>query len=452
MSETGPVADGSGPRKTWLERALTPVADVRAGEGLSVLLMALTMVLLLGSYYMLKTVREALILSEGGAAVKTYSSAGQALLLLFLVPAYGAFASRVNRIALVRWVTLFFVSNVVVFIVLGRAGVHLGIPFFLWVGIFNVMVVAAYWGFANDIYSPEQGKRLFAVVGLGTNLGAWMGSAWASHLVKLVGPYGVMGAAAAVLVACVGAAQVVSGRQARLAPREATVVADQPLAKVGGFELIFKDRYLLMIAALIVVLNVANTLGEYLLGKMVVVESIARLGSDPALLEERQKFIGAFYGEFFSYANLASFLLQTFAVSRIIKFVGVGGALFFHPVIAFLGYLSMVRVPSLGVVSAVKVLDNSTDYSLGNTAKQALWLPTSREAKYKAKQAVDSFFMRAGDVLAAGAVFVGERLAFTVPVFAAVNVGLAVVWLVIVGRLAPENRRRMGEANAPSAA
>ena len=96
-------------------------------------------------------------------------------------------------------------------------------------------------------------------------------------------------------------------------------------------------------------------------------------------------------------------------------------------------------------------LDNTIDYSLGNTAQQALWLPTSREAKYKAKQAVDSFFMRAGDVLAAGLVFVGERLAFTVPTFAAFNVGLAVVWTLILARLAPENQRRMEEAAAKAA-
>ena len=436
-------------RKSRLERALTTVADVRPGEGLPVLLMAFTMVLLLGSYYMLKTVRESLILSEGGAAIKTYSSAGQALLLLILVPAYGAFASRVNRIALVRWVTLFFAANVVLFFLLGRAGVRLGIPFFLWVGIFNVMVVAAYWGFANDIYTPEQGKRLFAIVGLGSNLGAWLGALGAAWLVQQFGPYGLMLIAAVVLVACVLMAQVVHRKQAGGAPRAA--VADRPLGKEGGFELIFKDRYLLLIAALIVVLNVANTLGEYLLSKMVVAESIARLGADPASLDARRKFIGAFYGDFFSFVNLASFLLQTVAVSRIIKFVGVGGAMFFHPVVAFLGYLGMARFPSLGVVEAVKMADNSIDYSLGNTAKQALWLPTSREAKYKAKQAVDSFFMRAGDVLAAGVVFVGEILAFTVPAFAAVNVGLATIWLVIISRLAPENRRRMAAAQSPEA-
>jgi ATP:ADP antiporter, AAA family len=142
------------------------------------------------------------------------------------------------------------------------------------------------------------------------------------------------------------------------------------------------------------------------------------------------------------------FLVQMLAVSRIIKFLGVGGALFIHPLIALVGYGSVFFSPSLGFVRNVKVLDNATDYSLNNTLKQALWLPTSREAKYKAKEAVDAFFMRAGDVLAAGLVFVGERLAFAIPTFAAVNVGLAVVWFLVLGRLAPENRRRMMEAMA----
>ena len=137
-----------------------------------------------------------------------------------------------------------------------------------------------------------------------------------------------------------------------------------------------------------------------------------------------------------------------FAVSRIIKFVGVAGAMFFHPAVALLGYFALTRVPTLAVAGMAKFFDNTIDYSLGKTAQQALWLPTSREAKYKAKQAVDAFFMRAGDVLAAGLVLLGERLAFAVPTFAAVNVGLAVVWTLILTRLAPENRRRMNETPA----
>ncbi len=76
----------------------------------------------------------------------------------------------------------------------------------------------------------------------------------------------------------------------------------------------------------------------------------------------------------------------------------MGKALFIHPIVALAGYLLMLRAPSLQLMSMLKIADNSIDYSLGNTTKQALWLPTSREAKYKAKQAVDSFFVRMGDV------------------------------------------------------
>src|SRR6476661_4657930 len=118
--------------KGTLERLLSPIADVRRGEAPSVLLMALTMFLILAAYYLLKTAREMFILSEGGAEVKSYSSAGQALLLLVLVPAYGAFASRVNRTQLVQCVTLFFAGNLVLFLLAIGAGLHVGVVFFLW--------------------------------------------------------------------------------------------------------------------------------------------------------------------------------------------------------------------------------------------------------------------------------------------------------------------------------
>jgi AAA family ATP:ADP antiporter len=424
---------------------------VRPGEGVTVVLMALNLFLVLTAYYMLKTIREALILTEGGAAVKTYSSAGQALLLLGLVPAFGALASRVKRVLLLRAVTLFFIANVVLFFLAGVGGLHVGVPFFIWVGIFNVMIVAQYWALANDVYTPDQGKRLFAVVALGSNVGAWLGALGAGWIIRHVGPYRLMLVAAAVLGCCVVVAEVVNRREADRARAGKAKEAEQPLGKEGGFELIAKDRYLLLIALLIVILNVVNTTGEYILGKFVVAESVARFGSEEATVDERQKFIGGFYGDFFSYVNLASFLLQMFAVSRIIRILGVGGAMFVHPLVAFVGYLSVFRWPGLMAARICKTFDNTIDYSLGKTAQQALWLPTSREAKYKAKQAVDAFFMRAGDVIAAGLVFLGERMAFAMPTFAAVNVGLAVVWALILSRLAPENRRRMEQADAQAA-
>ncbi|HET9316406.1 MAG TPA: translocase [Vicinamibacteria bacterium] len=446
--DAGPDGDG---RLTFLERVLRIITEVHPGEGVTVVLMALNLFLVLTAYYMLKTIREALILTEGGAAVKTYSAAGQALLLLVLVPAFGVLASRVRRVMLLRAVTLFFVANIVLFFLAGISGLHVGVPFFVWVGIFNVMIVAQYWALANDIYTPEQGKRLFAVVALGSNVGAWLGALWAGDLIRRLGPYRLMLIAAGVLAACVAVAEVINLRQAERARTVEGAVAEQPLGREGGFELIWKDRYLLLIALLIVVLNVVNTTGEYILGKFVVAESIARFGATEATLDARQKFIGGFYGQFFSYVNLASFLLQMFAVSRIIRILGVGGAMFVHPLVAFVGYLSVFRWPGLMAARICKTFDNTIDYSLGKTAQQALWLPTSREAKYKAKQAVDAFFMRAGDVISAGLVFMGERLALAMPTFAAINVGLAVVWALILSRLAPENRRRMEEAAARAA-
>jgi ATP:ADP antiporter, AAA family len=438
------MTDGveQGPR-TLGQRLLAPIADVRRNEVTSVLLMTLLMFLILAAYYLLKTAREVFILSEGGAEVKSYSSAGQAVLLLFLVPAYGAFASRVNRVQLVQWVTLFFISNVALFLLALGAGMHIGIAYFLWVGIFNLMVIAQFWAFAADLYSPDQGKRLFPLIGVGASLGAWVGSLRAGQLMAF-GPRRLMVTAAVTLFVCVLLARVVN----RVTQRDASTTAkaasdDKPLAAGNGFAMIFADRYLMLIAALAVLINVVNTTGEYLYGRYVVE---AALVAHPADEAAREQFIGAAYSSLFSTVNLVGFLLQMFVVSRVFKLLGVGKSLFIHPVVALLGYLMMLRAPSITTMGWFKVADNSLDYSLGNTTKQALWLPTSREAKYKAKQAVDSFFVRMGDVLQAALVFIGERLAFAVPTFAAVVLVLVGGWLGVVGLLNAQLRAKAAQA------
>src|SRR5262245_13523202 len=195
--------------KGLLERMLAPIADVRRGEALSALLMALTMFLILFAYYLLKTAREVFILAEGGAEVKSYSSAGQALLLLGLVPAYGKLASAVNRVQLIQWVTLFFVANLGLFMLALGAGLHIGIVYFLWVGIFNVMVIAQFWAFANDLYTQDQGKRLFPLIGVGSSLGAWAGSLRAGSLIDTAGPSRLLLGGAVLLAGCVVLARIV---------------------------------------------------------------------------------------------------------------------------------------------------------------------------------------------------------------------------------------------------
>ena len=429
--------------KGRLERFLSHFADVRAGEGVEVLLLALNLFLLLAAYYMLKTAREVLILTEGGAEVKAYSAAGQALLLLGVVPLFGAVASRVNRVRLVTGVTLFFASNLAVFIVLGKLGVHEGIPYFLWVGIFNVMVIAQLWAFANDLYHPKQGERLFPLVGLGSSVGAWLGALAATKMIRGIGPYGLMTAAALLLVCCAGLTWWIDRRHVRQPEQRSKAVSEKPLAKEGGFQLILRDRYLMLMALLVVLLNVVNTSGEFLLGKLVVAEAARAFPNAATMLAERQQFIGEFYGTFFGWVNVTGLVLQTFFVSRIFKAIGAGGALFLGPCIALVGYSVILLTPILGFVRVLKILDNSVDYSVQNTARQALFLPLSREAKYKAKAAIDAFFMRFGDVLQAGIVYAGTALGFALSSFAALNLAFTGAWFLIAAGLAREYKRRL---------
>jgi AAA family ATP:ADP antiporter len=426
------MTGGKTPHRTLGERLLAPIAEVRQSEVQGVVLQALIMLLLMGAYYMLKTARESLILAHGGAEVKTYSSAAQALILLVLIPAYGALATRVDRARLLGFVTLFFVADLVLFALFGRSIPHIAVVYFLWVGLFNVVVIAQFWAFASDVYTPDQGKRLFPVIGLGSTLGAWIGATRASSIIAVVGPYRVMIGAAAVLGVCVALAVIVHRGRKRRAPPQKRHEADQPLGKAGAFELIRKDSYLLSIAMLMIVVNIATTSSDYLVGRLLVEEADLRFGSDT---EARERFIGATYGRLYSYINLGGFLMQLLLVSRVFRHIGVLNALFIHPIIALAGSLLMVGRPSIQVMGWFRVADASTDYSLDNTARQALWLPTSREAKYKAKQAIDSFFVRVGDMLQAGIVYAGNALAFGIQAFAALNAVMVVAWLVIVFRL-----------------
>lgn len=422
-------AQPSRPDASIIQRLLSPIAEVRKDEVASVLLLTLIMFLVLGAYYMLKTAREVFILTEGGAEVKSYSSAGQALLLLMLVPAYGAVASRLDRTRLVQWVTLFFASHLAIFLGALASGHRIAVPFFLWLGIFNLMVIAQFWAFANDLYTEEQGKRLFPLIGAGSSLGAWVGSVRAGQVVQTLGTQRLLLAGATVIAVCAILARFVD----RVRPGGGGTRAGgaRPLERGGGFALVISDRYLMSIAALTLILNVVNTSGEYLFARYVVSASVAAHGSGPESTALREAYVGRVYASYFSAVNLTGFILQLFVVSRLFKFLGIGRSLLVHPLLALGGYLFMLRGGSMPLMSTLKIADNSLDYSLGNTTRQALWLSTSREAKYKAKQAIDAFVVRIGDVVQAGLVFAAEQLAFAVPAFAAINVVMCGAWLAV---------------------
>jgi AAA family ATP:ADP antiporter len=439
--------------RSQLERALSVVTEVRAGEGPTALLLTLNVFLILTAYYVLKPVREGLILAmPSGAQYKSYLGAANAIALLFIVPLYGRAADRFPKNKLVVGVTLFFASNLAIFYALSKTSVEssLGVAFFVWISVFNMMIVAQFWAFANDLYSDEQGKRLFPLVGIGASLGGVVGAYMTKELAKPLGTYQLMLVSMVVLCASAALTRVTSQREqahraAMVDPAKGVKTAYRdkpPEAKKaddgsGTFALVFRHKYLILIAVFSTVFTLVNTNGEYMLGA-IVSENAKALGDRKAA----QDFTTAFYGDFFLYVNILVVILQTFVVSRLVKFGGLRLAFFVLPVIALVDATGIALAPILGIVRIGKIFENATDYSVNNTTRNMLWLPTTTEMKYKAKQAVDTFFVRAGDVGSAGFVslFAGV-MGLGVRAFAVCNLVLVVVWLLLARAIVAENGR-----------
>jgi len=430
-------------KESRVDRALSvllrPFARIEPAEALNAVVMTFTVFLLLTAYYLLKTAREPLILLHGGAEVKSYAAAGQAVLLLGFVQLYGWVARKVGRMRLLLGVYLFFAANLVLFAAAASASLPVAIPFYLWVGVYNYTSIAQFWGYASDVYSPDQGKRIFSVIGVGSSVGAVAGA----HLAKLIvplGPQALMLGAAILLGVCCGLLLWVNARIEAPIAAEAKKAEAEPLSHESAFSLLAHDKFLILIAILTLLINWCNSTGEYILDRTLLAAVAGKGQTADAMV-----FVGQFKAEYFEWVNIAGVLLQLFAVSRILDKLGVRAALFFLPVVAFGGYTLMLVAPVLSLIRLAKAAENSIDYSVQNTARQALYLVATRVEKYVGKIAVDSFFVRFGDVLSAAVVYVGAKLALPTQVFAAINLALILVWLFVVVLVGREHKRRAEE-------
>jgi AAA family ATP:ADP antiporter len=427
-----------------LDRGLRVFADVRNGEGFIALLLALNVFLILMAYYVLKPVREALVLGEGSAELKSYLSAGQVVLLAFVVPFYGRLVSRLPRMKLINTVTVFFAVCPVIFYGLHQAGVPLYVIFFIWIGIFSLMIIAQFWSFATDVYTKEEGERLFPIVGFGASLGAVFGARIADRLIEPIGVYQLMLVGGAILLGQLWLTNYVNGRRAHRAvaqPAATSTPAAAPPKPSGAnaFALVFRTRYLLLMALMLMMLNWVNSTGEFILGRIVTDTAQRMIADGTAAGLTQGQIIGDFYSKYFTAVNGLGLLLQLFVVSRVVKRFGIPVAVLVLPVLSLTAYNVMLFIPLMWAVLSAKVAENATDYSLNNTVRQMLFLPCTPEEKYSAKQAIDSFFFRAGDVLSALTVLVGTQVvSLGTTGFAAVNVVLAVAWVALawqVGRV-----------------
>ena len=433
-----------------VDRMLRVFGDVRAGEGRDVVFMFLNIFLLLVAYYVLKTVREPLILTAGGAELKAYAAAAQAAVLLFYVPAYGWLVGRLPRQRLIFVVVVFFFVWIQLFFFAGQVGLpYIGFAFYVWVGIFSLTMIAQFWSMANDIYNKPEGDRLFPLIAIGSTAGAPLGAALAGWLFATgVSPWTMMQIAGAILLVHLGLYFTV--RRTSTSRRPVSTAKTTP-ATSNGFALVLQSPYLRLIGLLLVLLNIVNTTGEYILGSLVTDRAAALASATPGL--DQGAFIGAFYGNYFFWVNIVSVILQAFVVSRVVKYLGMAGALFALPMIAFGAYGLIATSAGLMLVRVMKTLENSTDYSIMNTAKQMLWLPTTPDQKFKAKQAIDTFFVRMGDMLAAAVVFFGTSIVTLTPSgFAGVNLIFVVISVGVAWALLREYRHITHEERAKTAA
>jgi len=448
--ETGdptPAAPGA------LDRLMRIFGDVRAGESVTVLLMLANIFLILVGYYIAKTVREPLILATGGAKLASYSAAGQALVLMGFIPLYSWFSSRVDRGKLVLGVTLFFIVNLGLFYLGGMLRIpYLGVAFYIWVGIFNNAIIAQFWSYANDVYTKEAGERLFPLIAIGQTAGAPVGPLIAGTLfARGVGAYSMLPITAVILVLSLVLYYLVNARESR---RQGAAAGAAVGGQTGGFSLVFESPYLRLVGLLIVVLNLVNQTGEYILNTYLVNATNAALAANPSSDPEAftEAFIGSFKGNYFFWVNVSAVLIQALLVSRIVKYLGLAGVVLAAPVVALGTYGLIASGVGFAVMRWAKTAENAADYSVMNTGRAMLWLPTSREEKYKAKQAVDTFFVRTGDVLSAVLVYVGTAwLGLGARGFGSANLFFAVVWLAVAYLVLREYRALTARAAARAA-
>jgi AAA family ATP:ADP antiporter len=430
---------------TFLDRFFNRFTDLSPGEGKSVLAFFSYALLMMVSYYILKTIREPLLLTGSSAEMKSYAYAVTALILLFIIPLYGLVFRHTGKQQLTRYVTGFFLFNLLVLYLMGRAGMDIGFAYYVWVGIFSVMITAQFWAFAADSYNVKSGKRVFPVIMIGATLGGLLAPSMSGALFPSIGPWMLLLLAMALLaltLPCVGWARAAVPPGSRSYVRSADEKEHGGL--LGGLSLVMTDRYLFLLALLIVLLNWVNSTGEYILAELVVRYADAAVAANSDVV--KADFIAAFYGNFFFTVNLLTLLFQVFLVSRVILWIGIRGAVMVLPVIAIIGYGLVAFVPIFSIIRIAKVMENSTDYSLMNTTRHALYLPLSAAQKYEGKTTIEAFFWRFGDLAQAGAIYAGLNwFQFGIAQFAAVNIVLSLIWLGVAWQVARSYADKRGK-------
>lgn len=451
----------SATEQSFVTRILRVFTDIRPSEVRLTLALFATIFLMLMAYYIAKPVRDSwlavsLIGDMSRIEVKAVSGLFQSLTIVALLPLYSKLYDKLPRGKLLIWVNVFFITLFPVFWILRPGNLMESIPcigviFYVWIGIFSVTVVAQLWAFAADLFDEKAGKRLFPLIALGASTGAVAGSMVSNYLIKdlslniytmlLIAPL-ILAMVTFMLWHCDRNQNV---QKPDVAPPDDMDVDPADEDKRSALQIIFGNRYILLIALFIFMLNWVVTNGENILFAAIQ-DAIAQTDMSGLSAEEANVAIGQataeFYTRIYFWINLVGMLLQAFVVSRLVKYGGIKSILLIPPFVSLASYGTMTGTGSLQALTVAKTAENATNFSVGNTALHMLWLPVPRKALYKAKTAVDTAFVRTADALAAITVIFGTRVCkITVEGFLVLNIGLISIWLLVVYLIIQERRK-----------
>ncbi len=394
--------------------------------------------LLLASYYLIRPVRDALAAGSGAASIK-YLATAVFVVMLAIVPVFGALVARVRRSRLLPLTYAFFATNLLAFAVLFRLdpeAVWAGRVFYVWTTVFNLFVVSVFWSFMADIWREEEGRRLFGVIAAGGSLGGIVGPLAARTLAGTVGTSGLTLIAAALLALTIVTIVLLARETRGAGPGRGAGTArlDEPVggAILAGLSRLIASPFLLGIAALV-------ALGS-LLGMIVYIEMARAAAAEFATAAART----AYYSQRDLWVNGGSFALQLLAVGPLARRLGVRPLLAGTAALVLAAFAGLAAAPALGMLLIVNVTLRTTEFGIGKPSRDMLYTVVDAETKYKVKNVVDTVVYRGSDV-ASGWIHAGlSALGLSLAGIAACGAAIAAVLATIAWAVGTGYRRRGG--------
>jgi ATP:ADP antiporter, AAA family len=389
---------------------------------------------LLAGYYVLRPLRDQMGIA-GGVRNLPWLFTATFLALLIAQPLYGALVARLPRARFIPIVYHFFVANLALFWILLTLKVEPVIVarvFFVWLSVFNLFAIAVFWSFMADLFTAEQGKRLFGFIGAGGTAGALLGPIITIWLSVPLGPVNLLIAAAIFLEAavfCVYRLERAAGAHAGT-PTQTQPIGGNPFA---AFPALVRSPYLLGVGLWVSLLSFGATM-VYLQQANIISATVHGAGEQTRIFASIDLAV-----------SLLSLATQVFATGQFLKRFGSGVAAAALPAIYVVGFLAIAASPTLMVVLAVQVLQRWMNFAIANPARQVFFTVVDREEKYKAKNLIDVVIYRGSDTLYAWVYDSLQALGLKLGGIALVAWPVVIGWLVLSLVLGRAQERRATE-------